>query len=580
MAPSQSSRATAPVRSMSAGPHEVSPVAGRLARILDGSDFPALSQQIMATISTLDDDQSSLQRLANVVLREYSLTLSVVRAANSAHYRRSGRPIQSATHAMMMLGARTVRHLASSLLLFENYHRRSAGLKELMLLSLLTANHARETAARLGRSDPEEAHLCGMFHNLGEVLVACHFPEDYARIHASIQDERQSESAAAYAVLEFRYEDLGIEVAKHWGMPDTVLQGIRASTPLAPTDAGVITAFSHDLTNAIYRRDADAGGAREALDAVIARYSSRLKLTREQVYEVVESALNETRELFASAKVSVDALRLRKLSAAARSALGVPTLGSGEWSAADAEESEDSALAGLRERLRQELEGNVDPASKTDVGGLLLLALEGALRGAPFDRVVALVLSADRTRLVARTGLGVGVELLIGQFDFAMTPRGGPLPDLLLQREPVFLPLDRPMTMTELRWAGSIGARQFGVFPIVVSGKIVGCIYGDRTAGQPAPDQAALTHVTMLCDLVVKALDARRRAAAKPSARGGSEASSLDARAKSSLVLRLLQGVEAEALARSAGVTVAQLEQWRREFLEGALARLENEAAT
>ena len=117
------------------------------------------------------------------------------------------------------------------------------------------------------------------------------------------------------------------------------------------------------------------------------------------------------------------------------------------------------------------------------------------------------------------------------------------------------------------------------MFPIVVSGKIVGCIYGDRTSMQPAPDRAALTHVTMLCDLVVKALDARRRASAKPSARGSADATTLDARAKSSLVLRLLQGVEPEALARSAGVTVAQLDQWRREFLEGALARLENDAS-
>ena len=118
---------------------EESPVRARMSRILDGSDFPALSKQIIETISALDDDASSLQRLANVVLREYSLTLSVVRTANSVHYRRSGRAIQSATHAMMMLGARTVRHLASSLLLFENYARRSDELKELMLLSLLTA---------------------------------------------------------------------------------------------------------------------------------------------------------------------------------------------------------------------------------------------------------------------------------------------------------------------------------------------------------------------------------------------------------------------------------------------------------
>ena len=168
-----------------------------MAHIQEASDFPALSRQIIDTISMIDDDASSLQRLANVVLREYSLTLAVVRTANTAHYRRTGRPIQSATHAMMMLGARTVRHLASSLLLFENYSRRSPVLKELMVMSLITANHAREVSTRLECSDPEEAHLCGMIRNIGEVLIACHFPDDYARIQERVHDMGQSVSAAA-----------------------------------------------------------------------------------------------------------------------------------------------------------------------------------------------------------------------------------------------------------------------------------------------------------------------------------------------------------------------------------------------
>ncbi len=44
-----------------------SPVRARLARILAGRDFPALSQQIADTISALDDNASSMQRLTNLL---------------------------------------------------------------------------------------------------------------------------------------------------------------------------------------------------------------------------------------------------------------------------------------------------------------------------------------------------------------------------------------------------------------------------------------------------------------------------------------------------------------------------------
>ena len=570
---------------------ELSPVKARLARIVAGRDFPALSQQIGDTISALEDNASSMQRLTNLVLREYSLTLSVVRIANTAEYRRSDKQIQSVTRAMMLLGARTVRQLASSLLLFENYRKHSAGLKELMLLSLLTANHAREIAVRLGVGDPEEVHLCGMCRNLGEVLIACHFPVDYARIHTLVRERRHHEASAALAVLGFRYEELGEEVCRYWGMPESVTQAVHARTMRHASQASAITSFAHDLTTVMYRRDVGAGDAKHDLDTVIARHTPRLSLTRAQVRDVVASALAETRELFLTAGVRVDALRMKQLSEAACTALGVTALGNAEW-----DETRDStgteALTPLRERLQQELEAKVDPASACDLGQVLLLALEGALRGSPFDRVVACVLSPDRTRLRARSGLGHGVESLLSQFDFPMTPQGGALPAALLQAQPLYVPGDRAMNAIEQRMAARLAIGQFGVFPIIVDGQIVGCIYGDRAVREPLPDAAALTHVQSLTALVVKAIEARRTSAAvapsvavdasarvAPTADAApavtaEAASRLTAESKGTRVMQLLRGETLAAVAGSSGISASQLDSWRTEFLAGAMARL------
>lgn len=577
---------------------ERSLVEARLARILEASDFPALSRQIIDTISLIDDDASSLQRLANVVLREYSLTLSVVRTANTAHYRRTGRPIQSATHAMMMLGARTVRHLASSLLLFENYSKRSPVLKELMVMSLITANHAREVSSRLERADPEEAHLCGMFRNLGEVLIACHFPDDYARIQERVHELGQSVSGAANSVLGFRYEDLAVAVSRHWGMPDTVVQGIRARPGAVTSDVSGITAFSHDLTLSIYRQargaePREAGDAERAVHDAMDRHAAHLKISREQVRDVVEAALDETRELFTSAKVPMESHRLKELADAARTAMGLSATPTGEWEIEAVDLHDAPGSPALRRRLRQELESKVDASSGAELGEVLLLALEAALRGGPFDRVIACVLSADRTRLTARSGLGTGVEALMTKFDFSMTLRGGPVAALLQQRQPLYVPVDRAPTAQESRWAHQMLVAQFGVFPIIVAGTIVGCLYCDRVAREPMPDRVALEYMKSLCAVVVKAIEARRRAAAvappvapapaltvaatqptTPQPTRTLMTSAPSAEEKSALVLRVLRGESVQAVAESAGVAAAQVEAWREAFLEGAMRRL------
>lgn len=515
--------AYAPLQPVDVNIDDADPVRARLSRILDGSDFPALSKQIVETISALDDDATSLQRLANVVLREYSLTLSVVRTANSVQYRRSGRAIQSATHAMMMLGAQTVRQLASSLLLFENFHRRSPALKELMLLSLLTANHAREVANTLGMNEPEEAHLCGMFRNLGEVLIACHFGEDYALIRSLRTDQGKSEAAATKAVLGFSYADLGVAVSRLWGMPDAVVEGIRARASASVSLSAAVTAFSHDLTLAVYGGEHGTHDASAALDAVAERHATRVKLSRAQVRDVVASALQETRELFSALHIPTDRARLKELSIAAMAALGNSAVDAGEWPPVLLDAREQDALA-LRERLLQELEGAADATSESTLGEVLLLALEGALRGGPFDRVIMCVLDTDRGRLVARSALGEGSESLMQHFDFPMTMRGGAIVSATQQRQAVYLPVDRAMNVIEARWASPLSIAQFGVFPIVVAGKIVGCLYCDRTTDTSlaaiTPDRATLRYVKSLSDVVVSAIAARRRPSATHTDRG------------------------------------------------------------
>ncbi len=478
----------------------------RLARIMEGGDFPALSRQVIDTITTIDDDAASLQRLATIVLREYGLALSVVRTANSAHYRRGGRPTESATHAMMMLGARVVRQLAGSMLLFEHFQRRSPELKELMIMSLLTANHARATALQLGHDDPEAAHLSGMFRNLGEVLVACYFHDDYQRIRSLVQDDGRSEASALRMVLGFGYADFGVEVANQWGLPETIAQGMRTTAHTSPSVLASLTAFSHDLTGALYQTDSNSSVG-TALDAMLDAHKGRIRLTRDQVGRIASDALRETREVLLGTGSEQSVLRLRELNAAARRAFGASIVLPDD---ADVPTVLVEPDVSVRARLRSELDDVIDPASGATIGTVLLQAMEVIMRGGPFDRVVTCFMTGDRMQLVARTGLGTDIDALLPRFAFPVSARGGPVVALTQQRQAMYLPTDRTMHTMEQRWAAEHGVSQFGVFPLIVLGKVIGCLYCDRIGSGPAPDRATVRYTKSIADLVVDAI-ARRR---------------------------------------------------------------------
>jgi HD-like signal output (HDOD) protein len=293
-------------------------------RVLQADDVPAFSRVMQDLMATLGRDEASAQRLANLVLRDYALTVKVIRAANSAHYNRTGRPVLSATHALMLLGAETVRAMAGAMLLFEHYRRRSPGLKELMLLSLLTASHARAAAEAAGGAEPETAHLCGMFRNLGEVLVAAHLPDEYAAVLRRVGDGAAAavrpgvprpdaaarRATCAAAVLGCSFEAVGVAIARHWGMPDVVRLGMTATGGPGEDRVGALTAFAHALTGAVYREG--AGDAPRAADAVVDAHGARLGMSRAACRAVADQAVADTRELFAAAGMRLDQLRLAR----------------------------------------------------------------------------------------------------------------------------------------------------------------------------------------------------------------------------------------------------------------------------
>jgi HD-like signal output (HDOD) protein len=542
-------------------------------QILAQADFPAMSRDALEALKATPDNDASLQRLANIVLREYALTLKVLRTANSAYYKRGGKPVQSAAHAMLLLGAQTVRSLAASLLVFEHYRKRSPGLKELMLMSMITANQARELAMLRNLADPEEAHLAGMFRNLGEVLVAGYFPREYARILNQMEVNRKAPGIAAFELLGFTFEDLGEALARHWGMPEAVVACTRADSPAGVTELGAVIACAHDLTTAVYRRDKDQRG--DGVTDVLERYAKALTLTRADVGAIMKSALRETKEIFASAKVAIDDLRLRNQHDAAIRELG-------GWAGMATPASTDAVtgdpIVALRGDLMDEARKAADPSSGQDLNRVILTTLEAIYRGGPFERVVFCMMTPDGRSVRARFGLGTGVESLLESFAYDLTPRDGPVAVAMLRRQSLFVPVDRDFTAQELRFAQSLGAGCFGILPVVVAGKLIGCVYCDRPWNGRIPDKATVAFARQVCDGAARGMAARRYTPLATSAVRTPPATPpvppYPASVKSDAVLKLLKGATAQSLSVELSIPEELLEQWRLDFLNGAMKGL------
>ncbi len=447
-----------------------------LAEIAGAAEFPALSRSIEAVMLKVAEE-ASIQHITNVILKDYSLTLRILRTANSALHNRSGRQIHSISHAVTLLGVEAVREMATGVVLLEHFRKHSPGLKELILLSLLTANHAREVADLVGYPRREEAYLCGMFRNLGEVLVACYHPRGYAAVLLRMQEDRLPVAQACMEVLGFDYDRAGKAVAAQWRIPQTVIEcmsdrvvRLRRAPSTEPERLAVITHFAHKLTTAVYRREAN--GARASVNLLLHSLGPVLNLTHEAVKSTVDRALVETGEVFQAMSVPMDHLRLKRQTEAAMELVDeeLPL----EAGAEPAAEPESITL------LLRDVTAQVAQSKSTDLRAVTLMVMEAIYRGGPFDHVLFALLDESGHRLVGTLGFGDSIDKLVKNFNFLVTASSGPVASAILRRTDVFISGARDRQYEGTRFRQIFSAPTFGMLPLLASGSVVGCLYFDR----------------------------------------------------------------------------------------------------
>jgi len=207
-----------------------------LRRMQRNGDFPGLSDSIRTINQITEARHKSLDDLASAVVQDFALTQKILKIVNSAYYGRFAGKIGTITRAIVVLGVEPIRALAASLMFFEHLSDRAHAdrVRDRIGTAMFQAVLARQTAMQTGFEEIEEAFLAGMFHALGEVLVAYYLPDEDGAIQQLMIEKGLPQATAAYKVLGIELEKLGIEVAERWNLPGTITQSMKPLPAKAP----------------------------------------------------------------------------------------------------------------------------------------------------------------------------------------------------------------------------------------------------------------------------------------------------------------------------------------------------------
>lgn len=482
-----------------------------LRRMRHKSDFPALSNSVGAIQRVANSENERLSSLSGEILKDVALTNKLLRMVNTASFRHAGGgTISTVSRAVALVGFAGIRNMALSLVLLEHMNDKAhaSQLKEEFLRSLMAASLANELCG--AQREGEEAFIGAIYQSLGRLLTEFYFPEEARQVRSLVAAATKkpstgarttnAEEAASITVLGLSFEELGLGVARSWGLPENLQRCMRRPAiepPSRPCDKADriqwIATVSNELTDALLK--AEPGHASTAIAAVAERYGKVLGLGVREVQAASVLAQQRLVELAQAMNLHVQpGSPMRRL-------LEKPGNGTGDnidhdsltehalqatipVEAAQVPFDHQAAIDMLAAGIQDITNTMVEDFKLNEV---LRMILETMLRALGFRRVIFCLRDPKCEALTGRFGLGEGVEQVAAKFKVPLkTPAGAPV-DLfgavcLKGADTLISDATLPQIAGRLPawYKQGVNAPAFLLLPLLMKGAPFALIYADK----------------------------------------------------------------------------------------------------
>lgn len=217
--------------------------------------LPPLSPVVVELLASFADEDVDSGRIAEQIGRDQALTARLLRVANSSFYGLQNK-VGTISDALVVLGFRAVRSMVLAIGIHGAFRAASCpGFDSQSYLRhcLLVGAIARGLAGQAGHH-ADFAFTCGLLHDIGELVLAANFPEDYSRVMAYRETQDCFLVAAERAVLGIDHGMVGGLLAEAWRFPAALGLAIAGHhAPVAGTDPSpadlvhVADAIAHGL---------------------------------------------------------------------------------------------------------------------------------------------------------------------------------------------------------------------------------------------------------------------------------------------------------------------------------------------
>lgn len=191
---------------------------------VNAGDIFVLPEAVIKVKQLIDDDATSMDDIAEVINYDPAIMSQVLKISNSALYK-FPHTITTVTKSIQVIGTRSIYDLVLAYGVanaFKDIDPETVDLEKFWEQAVSCALICKYLAEEINIKEPEKLFVCGLLHNIGELVLVQLNPE-VAKKCASISSEN-TPLMLQKKYLSFSYADISSELLKIWGIPNDISQ--------------------------------------------------------------------------------------------------------------------------------------------------------------------------------------------------------------------------------------------------------------------------------------------------------------------------------------------------------------------
>ncbi|OGU13693.1 MAG: hypothetical protein A2X61_01920 [Ignavibacteria bacterium GWB2_35_12] len=193
-------------------------------------DFPTLPTIYTSLLEALSNPRSTVQDIADIILKDQSSTLKILKIVNSVAYGLQS-SVDTISQAIFYIGFSEIKNIVLTLSVIDVFSNIKSlayfNIVDFWKHSIAVGIISKKLAKLIGIKNTENYFLAGVVHDIGKLFFIRTFGEEYDKIIKYGLDNKLLIRDAESKIYGFTHTDVGEMLADKWQLPSSINHAIK-----------------------------------------------------------------------------------------------------------------------------------------------------------------------------------------------------------------------------------------------------------------------------------------------------------------------------------------------------------------